>query len=275
MNIKLIALDLDGTLLDSKKRLSPANEAALRACIDRGIHIVPATGRLAGGIPEFVRNIPGVRYAITANGGRVVDMQEGIEISAALMPVKLALEILEFAKTTKSAYDPYVNGKGAMEARFLEHLEDYGLEPGIHDLVLKTRSPVPDSIEHVKQWNKPIEKINMFFGDLEERARVKKVLEQNPELAVSSSLYNNLEINAADATKGNGILKLASYLGIPAEQTMAFGDGSNDLSMIIKAGIGVAMDNGDEYLKKCADYITRSNDQDGVADAIKKLVLSA
>lgn len=275
MNIKLIALDLDGTLLDSKKRLSPANEAALKRCIAMGIHIVPATGRMVSGIPEAVREMPGVRYAITANGGRVVDMQEGIEISSALLPVDLALEILEFAKTTKSAYDPYLNGKGAMEARFLYHLENYGLEPGIQDLVLRTREAVPDSIEYVKQCNKPVEKINMFFGDLKERARVKGILEQRPELAVSSSLYNNLEINVAGATKGNGILNLAAHLGIPAEQTMAFGDGGNDLTMIQKAGIGVVMENGDENLKLCADYITLSNDEDGVANAIEKLVVSA
>lgn len=275
MNIKLIALDLDGTLLDSKKRLSPANEAALKKCISMGINIVPATGRMIFGIPEFIREIPGVRYAITANGGRVVDMLEDVEISSALLPMDLAVEILEFAKTTKAAYDPYLNGKGAMEARFLNHLEDYGLEAGIHEMVLKTRDVVSDSIEYVKQWNKPVEKINMFFGDMEERTRVKGILEQRPELVVSSSLYNNLEINAAGATKGNGLLNLAAYLGIPIQQTMAFGDGGNDLTMIQKAGIGVVMENGDENLKQYADYITVSNDEDGVANAIKKLVLSA
>lgn len=275
MNIKLIALDLDGTLLDSLKRLSPANEAALRRCTSQGIHIVPATGRMWDGVPESVRSISGVRYGIVANGGRVVDALENKEISTALIPVNLAVELMEFASRSKGTFDPYLDGRGAMEPRFLDHLGDYGVEPKIQELVKATRDAVPDSIAYVKKCNRPVEKINMFFADQEERARVRRALEQRPELAVSSSLYNNLEINAAGATKGNGILSLARYLGIPAEETMAFGDGENDLSMIREAGIGVVMGNGLDILKQCADYITDTNDRDGVARAIEKLVFAS
>lgn len=274
MNIKLIALDLDGTLLDSEKRLSPANEAALRRCIERGIRIVPATGRMWEGVPEVIRKIPGVRYGIIANGARVVDMQENKEISTTLLPVDLAVRIMEFAKTTNAAYDPYLDGWGAMEARFLDHLEDYGLEPKVKELVRGTRRIVADSIEYVKQRNRPVEKVNMFFGDMDERRRVREQLNQWDSLAVSSSLYNNLEINVAGASKGNGITTLASYLGIRIEETMAFGDGENDMAMIQMAGTGVVMGNGVEELKQHADYITSSNDEDGVACAIEKLVLS-
>ena len=274
MNIKLIALDLDGTLLDSEKRLSPANEVALRRCIERGIQIVPATGRMWEGVPEVIRKIPGVRYGIIANGARVVDMQENKEISTTLLPVDLAVQIMEFAKTTNAAYDPYLDGWGAMEARFLDHLEDYGLEPKVKELVRGTRRIVADSIEYVKQRNRPVEKVNMFFGDMDERRRVREQLNQWDSLAVSSSLYNNLEINVAGASKGNGITTLASYLGIRIEETMAFGDGENDMAMIQMAGTGVVMGNGVEELKQHADYITSSNDEDGVACAIEKLVLS-
>ena len=83
--IKLIALDLDGTLLNENKDLSEENLWALKECIARGIYIVPATGRTVYGIPEPVKNIPGVRYAITINGGKVVDMEENNIISSSLM----------------------------------------------------------------------------------------------------------------------------------------------------------------------------------------------
>ena len=75
-NIRLIALDLDGTLLDSQKRLSARNEAVLRECISRGIYIVPCTGRIWGGVPDFLRSLPGIRYAITTNGAIVEDVKE-------------------------------------------------------------------------------------------------------------------------------------------------------------------------------------------------------
>ena len=101
-----------------------------------------------------------------------------------------------------------------------------------------------------------------------------KILKQRDDILVSTSLYNNLEINGPGASKGEGLLHLASMLGIRREETMAFGDGNNDASMIRDAGIGVVMENGDPDLKGIADYITATNDESGVAQAIEKLVLS-
>ena len=86
-------------------------------------------------------------------------------------------------------------------------------------------------------------------------------------------MYNNLEINAEEATKGNALLWLADYLGIPREETMAFGDGENDISMLKAAGIGVAMGNASDQIKEAADEVTLTNDQDGVAAAIRNWVL--
>ena len=87
MSTRLIALDLDGTLLDSRKRLPERNKKALEECIARGILIVPCTGRIAKGIPEAVRNIPGVRYAVTVNGGMLLDLQEDRVLDEKLLPI--------------------------------------------------------------------------------------------------------------------------------------------------------------------------------------------
>ena len=95
------------------------------------------------------------------------------------------------------------------------------------------------------------------------------------DVAISSSIGLNLEINALGATKGEGILRLAKHLGIDPEATMGFGDGENDLSMMQKAGLGVAMANGEEIVKQAADHVTAHNDEDGVALAIEKFVLNA
>ena len=129
-------------------------------------------------------------------------------------------------------------------------------------------------VEYVKKWNGMIDKVNYFFDDLEERQEIWELLKQRDDILVSTSLYNNLEINGPGASKGEGLLRLASILGIRREETMAFGDGNNDASMIRDAGIGVVMENGDPDLKGIADYITATNDESGVAQAIEKLVLS-
>ena len=117
-----------------------------------------------------------------------------------------------------------------------------------------------------------MEKINLFFPDMEERDRLRAELEKRGDVLITSSIPNNLEINAFGATKGEAILRLASHLGISEKQTMAIGDGENDFSMIQKAGIGVAMKNGSKELRGAADYITDTNDEDGVASAINRII---
>lgn len=272
MDIKLIALDLDGTLLDSKKNLSARNKEIIVECLKRGIHVVPNTGRTVIGIPGEILSIPGIRYAITTNGAVIIDLQEDHIIDSRKLTTQKALELLILADQQQAMYDCYIEGRGVSESKFLDHLDRYRISPELKDLVQKTRDLVPSILEYVKSYEGQIEKVNMFFADESERLEMRKKLAEVSDIIVSSSMPNNLEINAVGATKGEGILRLAEYLGLKPEQTMAFGDGENDFNMIQMAGCGVAMDNGDPELKKYADYITTSNDQDGVAEAIEKLV---
>ena len=105
--------------------------------------------------------------------------------------------------------------------------------------------------------------------------RMRKILAEIPEVLVTSSLPNNLEINAVGADKGGALLRLAELLGIRREETMAFGDGENDMSMLRMAGLGVAMENAEDHVKAAADYVTVTNNEAGVAAALRKFVLSA
>lgn len=274
-DIRLIALDLDGTLLDSQKRLSARNEAVLLECIQRGIHIVPCTGRIWGGVPEFLRKMPGIRYAITTNGALVEDVKEHLVLDERKLSCAQAIDILELAGQFHTMYDAYVNGYAYGESRFLEHMNDFGIPSVLQTMILQTRQEVPDVMEKVREENCPVDKVNYFFGDQQERARARQALQGRGDVVVSSSFDNNLEINALGATKGEAILRLAKHLGLNREQTMSFGDGENDVTMIRMAGLGVAMENAVEMLKREADYVTVTNDEDGVADAIEKLVLGA
>ena len=114
MSIRLIALDLDGTLLDSRKQLTEQNRRALEACISKGIHIVPCTGRTARGIPEAVKCIPGIRYAITVNGGMIEDMQTGEVLDRHLLDKKTALDVIDLVADRHVMYDAYIDGLGIM-----------------------------------------------------------------------------------------------------------------------------------------------------------------
>jgi hypothetical protein len=268
-DIKLIALDLDGTLLDSQKRLSRKNEEAIRRCAERGIEIVPCTGRIWMGVPEFVRNLPGVHYAITVNGAVIEDIVNGRVLSERKFAVETAADIIRMSREYHTMCDAYIDGKGYGDAECMSHMEEFGVSDELKKLILQTRTPVPDLLKYVLEQGRPVEKVNYFFGDQTERLRAKEALIARGDAFVSSSFIFNLEINAPGATKGDGIVCLAEHLGIDISQTMGFGDGENDLTMMTMSGIGVAMENGMEEAKALADYITLSNDEDGVAAALE------
>ena len=271
--IQLIAFDLDGTVLDSLKRLSGRNRAALKACAEKGIVLVPATGRSAAGISPAIRDIPGVRYGITTNGGTITDLKTGEILDRQTISCEKALRLMKVISRYHAMYDPYINGRGITQPEFYDHMDEFGLTPVIQEMVRATRDVVLNIQDYVKQTGAEVEKINIYLADLKDREPLQRELEQEEGLSITSSLYNNLEVNDAKATKGQALKRLADYLNIPMEAVMAFGDGGNDLSMIQAAGTGVAMANGLETVKAAADYITLDNDQDGVADAIEKLIL--
>ncbi|MBS5955929.1 MAG: HAD family phosphatase [Clostridiales bacterium] len=272
MDIKLIALDLDGTLLNSKKQLSKENRKALTECIVNGILVVPCTGRTADGIPSEIKDIDGIRYAIATNGAVIHDLKENTVLDTRMLTWEKAMELLKFVDNYPVMYDPYIEGRGITEPKFFENLSDYCLTDALQDLVKKTRDLHPSIIDYVRNIRKPVEKINLFFPDMEGRARLRAELNKQADILVTSSIPNNLEINALGASKGEAIHRLADLLGIDRAQTMAIGDGENDFTMIRMAGVGVAMKNASEELQAEANYVTETNDDDGVAAAIYRLV---
>lgn len=275
MEIKLIATDMDGTFLDDGKNIPRENWDALLACAAAGIEIVPATGRTVQGIPEEIKSLPGVRYVIATNGALVADLKENRVIDTCRLPVDLAVRVMNMARSCPDdvMYDAYIDGRGYTTEQFMEDLDHYVDSAGIRALIKKTRRVVADNISYVMEQNQEVDKINMFFTDMEAKKRMRKALEAVPGILVCSSLPNNLEINAAGADKGGALLRLAEYLGIRREETMAFGDGENDRSMMELAGVGVAMANGEESVKAAADYVTTTNNEAGVAAAIRQFVL--
>ena len=270
---RMIGMDLDGTLLTTEKKLTPYTQDVLKRAIAQGIIVLPATGRPVSGVPEEIMHFPGIRYAVTANGGRIVDVQENRTIYENLVPVDKAYAILSVFEKYDTLREIYYDGIGYSEETMLKNIHRY-IEPGpMSDYMVATRRPIPDVHAKFVETNRPVDKVQGIFASLADKDEALKELEKITDIEITGALSQNVEINAKDVDKGNALLRLGQILGIPGEEIMAFGDGTNDRKMLEKVGTGVAMANGVPEVKAAADYITASNDEEGVARFIEKYVL--
>ena len=269
--IGIIALDLDGTLLNSNKELSAGNLAALQRAANAGIEIVPTTGRFYGGMPSVIRELPFVRYVITVNGAEVADLKTGEVIYKAEIPWQQAVDIMTLLDEYPVIYDCYQDDAAWMTAEQKKDIDRIVSSPHYRKMLHELRQPVTELKTVLAQRKKDVQKVQLFTDQPELRAQMMKELPERFEnLCVSSSVSDNVEINQVHANKGEALYALADYLGLPHEATLAFGDGLNDLSMLKAAGIGVAMANAEPDAKEIADWITLSCDEDGVAHGINK-----
>lgn len=277
--IKLVAVDLDGTLLDNNKLLSPRTKEALAACAAAGIIVIPATGRPATGFPYVAENMPGFRYALTSNGALVYDFKEHRNIYEDCIPVENVLAVMDAMQPYDVMLDVYVNGWGYSEQRNIDNAEYFFDVPemahqakSLVQYIRTTRKAVTDMRRFVIDTNTPAEKLVMFFHDLSYQERLGKIINDLGFIKLTSAYPNNLELNSATANKGDSLIRFGEVLGIARDEIMAFGDGLNDCDMIRAAGVGVAMANAHPDLKAIADRETLSNVEDGVAVELEKLL---
>ena len=272
MKTKLIAFDLDGTILHDDKSVSERSLRALRRAWEAGALIVPATGRIHKAVPEPIRRQPFTRYTIAVNGAKVYDAVRGETVYRAEIPNALALELTAYMDGLDVLYDCYKDDWGYVSRAMYARAADYIADPGILALFYRSRTPVDDLASFFRADGGSVQKLQMHFRDREARKRELETLpERFPAIAVSTSVPTNIELNIAAANKGDALLALCAALGIAPEETLAFGDGTNDLSLLRAAGTGVAMANADPAVRAAADVICGDNEHDGLAAFLESL----
>ncbi|HBF37895.1 MAG TPA: Cof-type HAD-IIB family hydrolase [Firmicutes bacterium] len=280
MGYRLVCIDMDGTLLNSCKQISKTTKASLLKAHQREVQIVITTGRVYIDAAYYASQI-GLRSPIIAsNGAYIRDQQSQQLIYQSLLHEKLALRILDICK------------RYHVSPNFHTPQQEYygGIYLAIRWLVFCFRNWITGNKSSVKrkyvpnyrQWRRVFAKeqdrmikcIIIHFNK-EKLAKIRNELSRIAELEVVSSASNNIEVNYKGTSKGKGVEILARHYGIPREEIIAIGDNENDLSMIEYAGLGVAMGNALDFVKEKADYITDTNDNDGVAKVIDKFVLNS
>ena len=277
-DIKLVALDLDGTLFDNSSRISKRNLTAIRSITDKGIHVVISTGRPFEGIPFDQIKGTGINYAITANGSGIYEISTGKCQYENAMDEELVTPILNFLLTRDIHMDAFIGGKGYTPVQCVETAQKLTVPSSIKNYIITTRTRLDNILQFIHENQLKVQKMTLNFypaadGTLIDRETVRKFLVSNPSITTVCGGYNNLEFTRADANKGVGLRKLAEILGVNPDATMAIGDTENDLAIIEAAGIGVAMGNATDAVKARADYVTTTNTKDGVAAAIEHFIL--
>ncbi len=263
-DIKLIVVDIDGTLFNSNHEISPRTETALKAAIEKGVQIVLATGKTIASSRELVKRLNLNTHGIYSQGTAIHHADGSVHSQQTLSP-DIARQIITFAEDRGFTVALYSGTRVLM--RKLN---------GEEKILTVHHEPTPEAVGALQNVldEFPVNKI-IIFNKTEGQTLASLRWQLNAQVngAVDMVMVLQLEILPAGASKGAALKTLLKDLKIPSEQVMAIGDGDNDVEMIQLAGIGVAVGNATPRLKAVANHVVSGNDEDGVAEAIERFVL--
>ncbi|MGG1401061.1 Cof-type HAD-IIB family hydrolase [Bacillus salipaludis] len=240
--IKLIALDMDGTLLNDKGEVSKGNREAIKEAQEEGIYVVLSTGRSLRTCREHADSLELTSFLVTVNGSEIWDDKR---------------ELVE---------------RNLMNADLIQWMWELSKQHSTKFWAISTKqnwfNDMPEDL-HSFEWLK----FGFDIDDDEIREIIKKELQAKGEFELSNSTLKNIEVNPLGINKAKALKIVCERLGIDMENVMACGDSLNDIAMIKEAGLGVAMGNAQEIVKETAEWVTAANNEDGVAKAIRKWAL--
>ncbi|MBS8264280.1 HAD family phosphatase [Mesobacillus boroniphilus] len=242
-DIKLIALDMDGTLLDDRHVVSEENRRAIKEAEKKGVRVVLSTGRSLKTARDYVLSLELSSYLVTINGGEIWG-PNGELVQRSMVDTEHIKWMYELSQKHRAGF-------------WATSSEDVW------------RNKMPEDL-FSQEWIK----FGFHIEEDEIRESVLKELKDKGIFEISNSSLKNIEVNALGINKARGLQKVCDLLGISMDNVMAVGDSLNDIAMITEAGLGIAMGNAQETVKEAADDVTGTNQDGGVAQAIQKWVLS-
>jgi 5-amino-6-(5-phospho-D-ribitylamino)uracil phosphatase len=263
--VKLVAIDMDGTLLTSGKKITNRTRRVLKALDQHDIRIVLATAKPPRSVAKTYKLLGMKTCVICYNGALIYDPPSKKVLAHHPIKRELACEIINYARK--------IHPDILVSAEVLDHWFTDGVNEKYQTETAKEFKP--DKLGPIASWlTSDVTKI-LLQGPQVYLTHIKTKLRQNQEenFTMAQSENNLLQIMAGDVSKGKALKFICKHYKIPIAQTIAIGDASNDIDMLKQAGFGVAMANAPERLKHVADYVTTTNDQDGVAEALERFVL--
>ena len=261
---KLLALDMDGTILTSQKTVSPATVKA----INNLIAVTLCTGRGVAELKDYTDDFSAIPYGILNSGGCVYDFTKRQSIHRILLDDSSLIECIRAAQKVKAM--PYLLTEDASVAQAEDMRDVSRFQMGMYQsLYDRVATIVPDMETYVREHPGKSLKLCIFHRDSGTREQTRRAVKHlGMELADAET--TSLEISPRGVTKGLGLQILCSYLGISIEESVAVGDADNDIDVLKAAGLSVAMGNANKTVKDLCDVIVADNDRDGVVEVIDR-----
>lgn len=269
MKYKLVAIDMDGTLLDSKNEVSKRTRQAIGSAREKGVHIVLSTGRILRSALYYSKGLGLMNPIIASNGAIIVDESSNI-IHKKTIEKSSIRDLICIAREYNMYHHFYDESNFYSSMRVQEVLDFYNEGDSDFHIELKV---FQDIEEIISKEDLNIYKFIFIDEDLDKLQSFRKRLSVVDNINISSSWSNNVEAMAMNVSKGKALKKLCKKLDVSPHEVIAIGDSENDISMLDFAGLSVAMENAAEDIKQEVDYITDTNDNHGVGKVIEKFIL--
>lgn len=278
-NIRLLALDVDGTLFNSDGKIVSSSLEAICAAQNKGVQVVVASGRNFDGLPWDQLKYLAIDYVITTNGSSVYRVKDRKCLYEECLDFDDVRNAVLYCLNMKVYVTVFISGECYTPEVCIPFVDNMAIPDYLKVLLRGRKNKIADVYDFFNDKTIKVQKVTLNFqslsnGEFLNRDSVKTYLEQNINFNVVDGGFSNLEFTKAGISKGSGLIFLSDFLGISLDQTMSIGDSGNDLDMIRTSGIGIAMGNAEKIIKDAADDITLGNDENGITFAINKYIFS-
>lgn len=273
MKYKILAVDMDGTLLNSKKEISKENIDAINKAYDDGKYVVISSGRSVGEMKIFFSLFPQMRYCISESGACLYDIKEKRPIHQMVIDKNAVETVIEYARAKDIMPQIYLHGEAHLSEKDMENLAHFEMGH-YYNHFRKNTTVVENAYDTCKNALYYAEKICLYHPDTDSREVTNSYIDSlNLPITKAYSETTSVEVTPPGADKGNALRVLCEYLNIPISESIAMGDSENDFTMLEAAGLSVAVGNAPAHIKEVCDVVTLSNDEHGVRKIIEDYIL--
>lgn len=267
---ELITFDMDGTLLDSEKKISKDSIEMIKKAVKAGKKVTLSTGRCIPELNAYLKLLPEIQYIICMSGALVYDVINQRTINSHTISVPIVQKILKEVKDFNLMIH-LLSTDSIVQKNKVRRMEDYHM--GAYQTMFNEITIKPEDIFLYYEHNSiPLYKVNLYMRNQQERMELRKRLVPIG-LTLIDAGQSSLECTAQNVSKGLGLSKLCDYLHIPLDRTIAVGDADNDLEILNCAGLAIAMGNATQSIRKIADVVVNDNDHNGCSCAIREYLL--